>query len=762
MTRLLLALFLQLHSAASLQQRSDCVVECAHLESHRAYEACVAECAKQPRKDNVPDVADYPAPPSNVSIDTAVVIDNGKFLETTVTWTAAKDPARTGFYLRYSAVGEQCQRDFAGYFASNIGPNERTHPIPLLFNNHPLVINHDCEYRLQMHSKPYPYGDAAYTTVQNHKVPHCIDEYCACSEGAVALPSELSAKEVNGGVQIRWRHVPKDDRVYTFYVTLHERFRPPIEFKDPNAFRFRIADDGEREFRGLKNQKNYSYTFDYPLKRLDEYKLTLFAEDDHFCHTDDIAAYFNTSALEPTPVLEDVGNALEVQPTRLYNISTILGVANVTEELPPMTETVEVERTSPTVNIIAAVLHEIDPSVFIALLLLFTMLSPLCTICLYCLYRRRQSAKKRKMPRFGPWTLSHSRHSILETNILYRQPIEFRTPQTEEEWLIPADDVSVGGVIGEGAFGLVCKGTMSGPKGMAVRVAIKQLKTNAVDEEKEEFLREMDIMKQVGRHPNIVTMYGLCEEPDFQCMVMEYVPFGDLKHYLQNLRKQLSLAVSTLKTSLRMEESVTAAMHSSLIGTDQLQYSLDPAELQSFAAQVANGMAHLESLNITHRDLAARNILVGENKQLKISDFGMSRPGVYVKMSKGVIPLRWLSPEAIRDNIYSTKSDVWAYGIVLWEIVTLGGFPYPTVCDKDMLQYLLDGNRLEKPISCSDEIYAVMTECWRLCARDRPSFVCLCDRLGSLSIPYVEFAPNTTLPPHDGFELIDSGTIIAQ
>ncbi|VDO57617.1 unnamed protein product [Haemonchus placei] len=146
-------------------------------------------------------------------------------------------------------------------------------------------------------------------------------------------------------------------------------------------------------------------------------------------------------------------------------------------------------------------------------------------------------------------------------------------------------------------------------------------------------------------------------------------------------------------------------MHSSLIGTDQLQYSLDPAELQSFAAQVAKSSAHLESLNITHRDLAARNILVGENKQLKISDFGMSRLGVYVKMSKGVIPLRWLSPEAIRDNIYSTKSDVWAYGIVLWEIVTLGGFPYPTVCDKDMLQYLLDGNRLEKPISCSDEMY---------------------------------------------------------
>ncbi|KIH66039.1 protein tyrosine kinase [Ancylostoma duodenale] len=417
------------------------------------------------------------------------------------------------------------------------------------------------------------------------------------------------------------------------------RFRPPIEFKDPNAFRFRIADDGEREFRGLKvpidgylgnndvlqtgalqNQRNYSYTFDYPLKRLDEYKVTLFAEDDHFCHTDDIAALFNTSAVEPTPALEEVGNAFEVQPTRLYNTSVVLD------------RSFGVHRT-------AAALHHAQSAVHHL---------PLLSVSKTTEREEEENASLRPVDAVPLEVRAHFyprkvaalpyhdyRHSILETNILYRQPIEFRTPQTEEEWLIPADDVSVGGVIGEGAFGLVCKGTMSGPKGMAVRVAIKQLKTNAVDEEKEEFLREMDIMKQVGRHPNIVTMYGLCEEPDFQCMVMEYVPFGDLKHYLQNLRKQLSLAVSTLKTSLRMEESVTAAMHSSLIGTDQLQYSLDPAELQSFAAQVANGMA---------------------------------------------------------------------YGIVLWEIVTLGGFPYPTVCDKDMLQYLLDGNRLEKPISCSDEM----------------------------------------------------------
>ncbi|VDK61471.1 unnamed protein product [Anisakis simplex] len=188
-------------------------------------------------------------------------------------------------------------------------------------------------------------------------------------------------------------------------------------------------------------------------------------------------------------------------------------------------------------------------------------------------------------------------------------------------------------------------------------------------------------------------------------------------------------------------------------------YHLDPTELQSFAIQVANGMAHIESLGIIHRDLAARNILVGRGNQLKISDFGLSRHGVYVKTSKGVIPLRWLSIEAIQHNLYSTKSDVWAYGVVLWEICTLGGFPYPTVSDKDILKYLQQGNRLEKPTSCSNDIYDVMMQCWAHNASDRPSFAYLCEHLSDLNsqqCPYVEFAPDNELPPQDGYcELSD-------
>ncbi|KHN71167.1 Proto-oncogene tyrosine-protein kinase receptor Ret [Toxocara canis] len=137
-----------------------------------------------------------------------------------------------------------------------------------------------------------------------------------------------------------------------------------------------------------------------------------------------------------------------------------------------------------------------------------------------------------------PWAMAHSSHSMLETNILYRRTAP---PTTYVDYEIPFSRIQVGGVIGQGAFGLVCMGTAHGVEGYAgpTTVAIKQLKTNADESERMEFIAEMNIMKQVGRHPNIVAMYGCCTEPNHQCMVMEYVPFGDLKHYLQNLRKQV-------------------------------------------------------------------------------------------------------------------------------------------------------------------------------------------------------------------------------
>lgn len=155
---------------------------------------------------------------------------------------------------------------------------------------------------------------------------------------------------------------------------------------------------------------------------------------------------------------------------------------------------------------------------------------------------------------------------------------------------------------------------------------------------------------------------------------------------------------------------------------DDQDYVLDYNELQRFAIQIANGMAHLEDLDITHRDLATRNILIDDRKRLKISDFGLSRDGVYVTTKRKMVPLRWLSIEAIRRSLYSSKSDVWAFGVVLWEIGTLGLFPYDGMDNHSLLPFLMDGGRLKKPDNCSQKLYDVMLTCWRENPLERPSF----------------------------------------
>lgn len=152
------------------------------------------------------------------------------------------------------------------------------------------------------------------------------------------------------------------------------------------------------------------------------------------------------------------------------------------------------------------------------------------------------------------------------------------------------------------------------------------------------------------------------------------------------------------------------------------EYVLNNEELQSFAIQIANGMVHLEDLEITHRDLAARNVLIDSQKRLKISDFGLSRNGIYVMKKTKRQPLRWMSIEAIRRSLYSSKSDVWSFGVVMWEIATLGDLPYEGMDHSAVPSFLLGGGRLKKPNSCSDKLYDCMLTCWKENPLERPAF----------------------------------------
>lgn len=151
-------------------------------------------------------------------------------------------------------------------------------------------------------------------------------------------------------------------------------------------------------------------------------------------------------------------------------------------------------------------------------------------------------------------------------------------------------------------------------------------------------------------------------------------------------------------------------------------------------------MAYLESIPVTHRDLAARNILINEGKMLKISDFGMSRPGPYVSQRTQRFPMRWMAMEALDNLRTDSRSDVWSYGVVLWEIGTLGAMPYTELPDALVQVRLKEGYRLQRPIICTDELYELMLRCWNADADERPTFAEIAVMLEkTMTSAYVDF-----------------------
>ncbi|CAI5653570.1 fibroblast growth factor receptor 2 isoform X4 [Oreochromis niloticus] len=290
------------------------------------------------------------------------------------------------------------------------------------------------------------------------------------------------------------------------------------------------------------------------------------------------------------------------------------------------------------------------------------------------------------------------------------EPIpEYDLPE-DPRWEFPRDRLTLGKPLGEGCFGQVVMAEALGidkdkPK-EAVTVAVKMLKDDATEKDLSDLVSEMEMMKMIGKHKNIINLLGACTQDGPLYVIVEYASKGNLREYLRARRPP------------GMEYSYDIAR----VSDEQLTFK----DLVSCTYQVARGMEYLASQKCIHRDLAARNVLVTESNIMKIADFGLARDvhniDYYKKTTNGRLPVKWMAPEALFDRVYTHQSDVWSFGVLMWEIFTLGGSPYPGIPVEELFKLLKEGHRMDKPGNCTNELYMMMKDCWHAISSQRPTF----------------------------------------
>nr|CAF04076.1 receptor tyrosine kinase [Suberites domuncula] len=258
--------------------------------------------------------------------------------------------------------------------------------------------------------------------------------------------------------------------------------------------------------------------------------------------------------------------------------------------------------------------------------------------------------------------------------------------------------------LGSGAFGVVKKAELFDPISQTTSiVAVKMLKESASTEDEKDIIMELKVLYHVGEHCNVVSFLGASVHKGKLHLIVEYCERGNLLQFLRSKR-------GDMKSPLSVQNQV------------------------AIASQVANGMAYLASKRCIHRDLAARNVLITKDLTLKVADFGLARKmysSVYRPSGKR-LPIKWMAPEGILDGVCTSKSDVWSFGILLWEIMTLGRTPYPGRSAHWVIRDIENGYRMPQPDGCPDKLYSVMKCCWQMNPIARPEFTELTNSLDNV------------------------------
>ncbi|XP_072750560.1 proto-oncogene tyrosine-protein kinase ROS-like [Anoplolepis gracilipes] len=338
----------------------------------------------------------------------------------------------------------------------------------------------------------------------------------------------------------------------------------------------------------------------------------------------------------------------------------------------------------------------------------------IAVIWLYYSHRHQKKSNGQHDPAILPIelaTLYEIPYGNVELNVLYAPRLQYISNKCVPT-IIEKKEITVGNILGSGAFGKVFQGTVKDLEGSGTTpVAIKMLRKNASSKQKKEFLQEAKLMSHF-RHTHVLRLLGICMDADSPWLILELMEAGDLLKYL----RQSQTFQPSDSHALRLQD------------------------LLSLCEDVARGCCYLEKLHFVHRDLACRNCLISagnrRNRIVKIGDFGLARD-IYrddyyrVKKGEGLLPVRWMAPESLVYGIFTSQSDVWAFGVLMWEITSLGAQPYPARSNVEVMQYVRTGGKLPKPLNCPPILYNLMQHCWKA-TNDRPNFVLCLENIETL------------------------------
>ncbi|XP_066291064.1 uncharacterized protein [Branchiostoma lanceolatum] len=354
---------------------------------------------------------------------------------------------------------------------------------------------------------------------------------------------------------------------------------------------------------------------------------------------------------------------------------------------------------------------------------------------------------------------------FLRRTRLKRMPVEASAlppgipprPQSSEFEVDPAR-LKIGQKIGRGAFGVVSRAILQ-EDGETRDVAVKTLTASAGDDDKFSFLQEIRAVADLGLHENLLGLIGCCTlVGDHLYLITEFMPYGDLKGFLGKCKEA--------RKSETYYESTSSVYNFEEKEVYKVSWQIAKGMVKSYGGAVEGSDApcgsvfqnHISQADYVHGDLAARNVLVGDNLHVKISDFGLAdhmySRGYRRQDRLQRIPWKWMAPERLADGErYTTQSDVWSFGILLYEIATLGGSPYPGMPTAGLVDQLKSGYRMSQPDDCPDPLYNLMLQCWSLDPEERPFFsklaAVLDDLFSSHVDDYTEFISGS---PVDGNE----------